>query len=805
MNGHVFECYEEQSDRRQYSKTLEALESHVKKSLKYSEDLATLFAETMATPKIDMPTEPDASASKTEEMFYVEEVKEFVKRSRQIKSNLATVHAIVWGQCSEAMKAKVKSMTGYKEKAEANDCYWLLKQIKAVTLQFDEKRNVFISLLDARTSFLNCQQKQGQSADEYLETLQGWADAIEYHGGTVAENHTLIPAKDDQGKTLTVDERKAIARDRTLAITLIRGADPTRYGTLIAELSNQYAMGKDEYPTDISSAYSLLVNYKTPTNARGRNFPPQAPSAPPSTTQQPTSEASGITFAQAVAGHNGVVHDSVTCFNCKKVGHYVTDCPSERKEPTKSATSLLQYAYMLAQTKQPATGINPDWILLNSQSTISVFMNPNMLTNIRKSERTLRALTNGGHQDSNMVGDFPNLGEVWYNSESIANILSLADVRKVCRITMDSSEEPAINVHRLDGSIMKFVEHASGLYVFATDKTTSESVNAYTMVSTVAEQKKMFSRREITAADEARALYRKIGRPDEAEFQHILRSNFIRNCPVTPDDAKRALVIYGPDIATIKGKTTKSAAAPRAPTFVATPLPAPILEYHRNVTLCLDFFFVQGIAFYHTISRGIGFRTVSPVPDCSKSTILREATAAIKMYTARELHVCDIHADNEFECIREDIRPIAMNIIPADSHVGEVERSVHTIKERLRSCVHGLPFKRIPKLMITHMVADAVRCLNQFPWKNGVSTTMSPACILTGAAVPDFNSMRLEFGTYVQVFEDNDPTNTPRARSLGAIALNPTGNAQGDYYFMSLATGAKISRHQWTELPPLPV
>lgn len=92
------------------------------------------------------------------------------------------------------------------------------------------------------------------------------------------------------------------------------------------------------------------------------------------------------------------------------------------------------------------------------------------------------------------------------------------------------------------------------------------------------------------------------------------------------------------------------------------------------------------------------------------------------------------------------------------------------------------------------MAADVVRCLNQFPRKNGISATISPASILTGAPLPDFHCMRLEFGSYVQVFEDNDPTNTPRARSLGAITLNPTGNAQGDYYFMSLATGAQISR-----------
>ena len=61
--------------------------------------------------------------------------------------------------------------------------------------------------------------------------------------------------------------------------------------------------------------------------------------------------------------------------------------------------------------------------------------------------------------------------------------------------------------------------------------------------------------------------------------------------------------------------------------------------------------------------------------------------------------------------------------------------------------------------------------------------------------------MRVEFGQYVQVFEDSDPTNTPRTRSLGAIAMTRTGNVQGDFNFLSLATGARISRHQWTALP----
>ena len=210
---------------------------------------------------------------------------------------------------------------------------------------------------------------------------------------------------------------------------------------------------------------------------------------------------------------------------------------------------------------------------------------------------------------------------------------------------------------------------------------------------------------------------------------------------------------------------------------------------------------MQGSPFLHTISRGIGFRTAHPVPDRNRATIIRRLRTVIKLYQARGFTVRDVHGDHEFICIRDALLPIALNVAPADSHVGEVERSIRTVKERLRACAHGLPFKRLPRLLLQHMVSDTIRCLNQFPLKNGISSTLSPASIVTGVANPDFNCMRIEFGAYAQVFEDNLPTNTLRARSLGAIALTPTGNAQGDYFFLSLATGHRLSRHNWTELP----
>ena len=809
MNGHVFECYDEQGDRRQFSKTIEALKIYLPTTMKYPEDLAPLFSPAMLLPKIEFPTNPGDKPTKLQEAIWNGEMGEYVKRTRALTGNLATGMVVIWGQCSEAMKSKITTSPQYDLKWAQHDCSWLLREIRAITLKFDDKKNPFVSLLEAKMSYLNCKQGSTQTPHEYLEVMKALVDNIEYQGGSVAESYTMVPERTPDGDLRDVGVRQRMARDWSMGANYIRNADTDRYGTLIADLSNQYARGKDEYPKDITAACGMLVNYTAPYNTRprqnntqstARNSTPAATPTAAATTVTVAPATSAMTFAQssATAGTNGVTHEDVTCYNCNRVGHYAGDCPEDRPVAPTTGTTLTQVGFVLAQTNAP--GIHKDWILLDSQSTVSVFKNAAMLTNIRRSPHVLRALTNGGHQDSTLLGDFPNLGTVWYNNESLANILSLSEVSKVCRVTMDTGTEKAMCVHRLDGTVMKFIEHDSGLYVYSTNNT-NQTTAGYTLLSTVAGNKRMFTPREVKAADSARALYRKLGRPSEAEFQTLLRGNFIINCPVTPDDARRALLIYGPDIAVLKGRMTQKSAAARVPTFAAVPIPAPIMIHHRNITLCVDLFFVQGNGFLHTISRDIGYRTATHIPNRKFDTIWRALQAVLRLYAARGLRVCDVHGDAEFDCLRDRLARIALDIVPADSHVGEIERSNRTVQERLRSCVHGLPFKRIPRLMIRHMVHDAIRCLNNFPWKYGVSDTLSPACIVTGAPPPDYNALTLEFGSYVQVFEHNEPSNTPRARSLGAIALCPTGNAQGDYYFLSLATGARISRHQWTEIP----
>jgi len=91
--------------------------------------------------------------------------------------------------------------------------------------------------------------------------------------------------------------------------------------------------------------------------------------------------------------------------------------------------------------------IPPSWVLLDSQSTVSVFRNKHLLSSVRDSDHSMKVFTNGGTQTSSMVGEVRNFGTVWYNPNSLANILSLAEVRKKFRVTMDSAIEAALCVH----------------------------------------------------------------------------------------------------------------------------------------------------------------------------------------------------------------------------------------------------------------------------------------------------------------------------------------------------------------------
>jgi hypothetical protein len=96
----------------------------------------------------------------------------------------------------------------------------------------------------------------------------------------------------------------------------------------------------------------------------------------------------------------------------------------------------------------------------------------------------------------------------------------------------------------------------------------------------------------------------------------MVRAIMIRNCPMTPSSISAAHNIFGPDVASLKGKTTRRTHEPVLTGYVQ--IPKEILELNKDVTLAVDVMFVDGIPFVVSLSRKIKFTTSEYVPRRSK-------------------------------------------------------------------------------------------------------------------------------------------------------------------------------------------
>ena len=151
--------------------------------------------------------------------------------------------------------------------------------------------------------------------------------------------------------------------------------------------------------------------------------------------------------------------------------------------------------------------VDKQWLLLDSCSSISCVTNKDLLSNLQNCvpRNEICVYTNGGTIDYTQEGDlsmFPFT--VYYNPDSIANILSLKDVANSFRVTMDSASGKEMIVHCPDQTTLHFKECGDGLYYLNTadlDNFTNSSVIGYSLLNTVADNQNYFTRREVEGAE----------------------------------------------------------------------------------------------------------------------------------------------------------------------------------------------------------------------------------------------------------------------------------------------------------------
>jgi len=155
---------------------------------------------------------------------------DYYTRTGHIESNLKAIYAIIWGQCSEAMQAKLKSLSDFEAKDRQNNCVWLLTVIRTIIVCFEEKSYIQLALMDAWIMYYIYQQGPDMTVATYIEEFWSLVDVLGHHVGSISIDAGCIKAEDTS--LANAQKVKSLQDKAFLAIQFLRQANCQRFGTL---------------------------------------------------------------------------------------------------------------------------------------------------------------------------------------------------------------------------------------------------------------------------------------------------------------------------------------------------------------------------------------------------------------------------------------------------------------------------------------------------------------------------------------------------------------------------------------------
>eukprot|EP00957_Ditylum_brightwellii_P095764 7296585-Ditylum_brightwellii.AAC.1 len=147
--------------------------------------------ESQGTDKFDMeitiskPTEPEATSPQFSKDIYKEEVREYVREKKALKRVTKQAYELVWGQCLQPMREKLRTVTDFDTITHKENTVNLLKAIKSTIFKFDNKCDVYVAMGNVINWFWHFYQARDMSNISYFEKFKNLIELAEEHGANI--------------------------------------------------------------------------------------------------------------------------------------------------------------------------------------------------------------------------------------------------------------------------------------------------------------------------------------------------------------------------------------------------------------------------------------------------------------------------------------------------------------------------------------------------------------------------------------------------------------------------------------------
>jgi hypothetical protein len=190
LEGHVYDiCGSQQAN--QFMKTTEEIGLYVGKTYSHGGDIATAVR-TYAKPVFETLEDPPDDAPIATKKRWELQLKRLNDQEDKLEENIAKLYSLVWGQCSDGLRAKIESLKEFAEIRDYMEGIELLKLIKTLAFKFEPQIYTPLAVDNAIHKFVSAKQGKHMTAAEYLEHFQNNVKVLEAVGASLGPHRSVI-------------------------------------------------------------------------------------------------------------------------------------------------------------------------------------------------------------------------------------------------------------------------------------------------------------------------------------------------------------------------------------------------------------------------------------------------------------------------------------------------------------------------------------------------------------------------------------------------------------------------------------